>query len=103
MPGPKKKLAVLDYLDGNPSKTRRLVNEACGVDGLGRPFTPTYLAAAKSELMLDAKACVEVIQASMPPQVYKALDSFHLAAFGLAWAVHKRAAEQIGREEFEFV
>jgi len=95
MPGGrgKKKLAALDYLDGNPSK--RLI-KASGVDGLGEAFVPKHL-------LDDAKACIEVIQESMPPELYKKMDSFHLAAFGMAWAVHKRASEEIAQPDFDFI
>ena len=91
--GPKRKLAALDFLDGNPS--RRPI-EAAGVEGLGAPFIPEHLSD-------DAHACVEVVRASMPDRVYCALDSFTLAAFAMAWAVHKRAAREIARANFEFV
>jgi phage terminase small subunit len=91
--GPKKKLAALDRLDGNPS--RRLMQES-GVEGLGAPFAPEHLTNG-------AKGCIEVIKASMPERVYCALDSFHLAAFAMAWAVHKRAAHEISKLEFEWI
>jgi phage terminase small subunit len=95
MPGGrgKKKLAALDYLDGNPSK--RLI-KASGVDGLGEAFVPAHL-------LDDAKACIDVIRRSMPPELYRKMDSFHLAAFGMAWAVHKIASEEIARPDFEFI
>ena len=31
------------------------------------------------------------------------MDSFLLAAYGMAWATHKRAAEEIGRPDFEWI
>lgn len=91
--GPRKKLAALDHLDGNPSN--RLI-EASGIEALGEPFVPEHL-------MDDARGCIEVIKQSMPEKVYSALDSFHLAAFGMAWAVHKRAALEISNPEFQWI
>lgn len=91
--GPRKKLTALDRLDGNPGK--RLIEES-GVEGLGEPFIPEHL-------MDDARGCIEVIKQSMPAKVYSALDSFHLAAFGMAWAVHKRAAHEIGNPDFAWI
>jgi phage terminase small subunit len=91
--GPKKKLSALERLEGNPSK--RLIQES-GIDGIGEPFTSDHL-------MMDAKSCVEVIMASMPPGVYRKMDSFMLAAYGMAWALHKRAAEEIGRPDFAWI
>jgi phage terminase small subunit len=38
----------------------------------------------------------------MPSGVYSALDSFHLAAFAMAWVIHKRAAHEIGNPGFAF-
>lgn len=89
----KKNIPAIQILEGNPSK--RLLN-AAGVEGLGEPFTPEHL-------MPDARGCVEVIQASMPPRVYSRLDSFTLAAFGMAWAIHKKAAAEIARPDFEWL
>jgi hypothetical protein len=36
----------------------------------------------------------------MPRQVYSPLDSFLLAAFATAWALHKRAAHEIANSDF---
>jgi terminase small subunit-like protein len=91
--GPRKKLAALDYLDGNPS--RRLV-QAAGIEGIGEPFISDHL-------MTDAAGCVNAVQSSMPPGLYRRLDSFLLAAFGMAWAVHKRASEEIAKPDFEWI
>jgi len=89
----KKKIPAIQILEGNPSK--RLLN-AAGVEGLGEPITPEHL-------LPDARACVEVIRESMPPRIYSRLDSFALAAFGMAWAVHKKAAETIAHPDFEWM
>lgn len=91
--GPQKKLPVLEYLDGNPSK--KLI-QASGVEALGEPFVPEHLCD-------DARGCIEVIKASMPPSVYSALDSFLLAAFALAWAIHKKAALEISNPDFQWM
>jgi len=39
----------------------------------------------------------------MPPNVYSALDSFILAAFGMAWAIHKRASHEINAPGFQWM
>jgi phage terminase small subunit len=41
-----------------------------------------------------------LIKQSIPPRIYSALDSFHLAAFGMAWAIHKKAAIEISNPDF---
>ena len=38
----------------------------------------------------------------MPSNVYSALDSFILSAFATAWALHKRAAHEIGAPGFQW-
>ncbi len=89
----RKKLSAIEALEGNPGK--RLIEES-GVEALGEPFIAEHL-------MDDARGCIEVIKQSMPANVYSALDSFHLAAFGMAWAVHKRAAHEINSPEFRWI
>jgi phage terminase small subunit len=91
--GPRPKLPEVDRLDGNPS--RRVMVDS-GIEALGDVFVPEHLAD-------DAQACIEVIKRSMPPKIYSALDSFVLAAFAAAWAVHKRAAHEMNNPEFEWV
>ena len=91
--GPRGKLAEFDRLDGNPS--HRLIHES-GVEALGQPFIPEHL-------MDDARGCIEVIKQSMPNNIYSALDSFHLAAFAVAWSIHKKAAHEISNPDFECV
>ena len=39
----------------------------------------------------------------MPPSVYSALDTFLLSAFGMAWAIHKRAAHEIADPGFVWI
>ena len=91
--GPRKKLSALDALEGNPGK--RVIEES-GIEALGEPFVAEHL-------MDDARGCIEVIKASMPASVYSALDSFHLAAFGMAWAIHKKAALEVSNPEFKWI
>src|SRR5437870_4401913 len=91
--GPRKKLAEIDRLDGNPS--RRIVEES-GIEALGQPFIPEHLCD-------DARGCIEVIKQSMPNHIYSGLDSFILAAFGMAWAIHKKAALEISNPNFNWI
>ncbi|MBR1230220.1 P27 family phage terminase small subunit [Bradyrhizobium sp. AUGA SZCCT0176] len=91
--GPKPKLAALEKLEGNPSK--RVIEES-GIEALGEPFVPEHLSD-------DARGCIEVIKQSMPANIYSALDSFLLSAFGTAWALHKLAAHTINDPNFEHV
>ena len=93
--GPRKKLPELDRLDGHPSKSSPPLPDF-GIEALGDVFVPDHLHE-------DAQACVEVVKASMPPRVYAKVDSFLLAAFGAAWALHKQAAHEISSPAFEHV
>jgi P27 family predicted phage terminase small subunit len=86
--GPKGELAQVKKLKGNPGK--RPISEP-GVNAKGDPFIAEHLPD-------DAKACIEVIRQSMPPGVYARADSFHLAAFARAWALHKEASEKVDVE-----
>jgi phage terminase small subunit len=89
----RKKLAALHILEGNPSK-RPLA--ATGIDAFGAPFLPEHLAD-------DARVCIEIIKRSMPPNIYSALDTFLLAAFGVALSIHKRAAFEISNPNFAWI
>ena len=91
--GRRKKLAEIDRLDGNPS--HRLIEES-GIEALGEPFIPEHLCD-------DARGCIEVIKQSMPSHIYSTLDSFILAAFGTAWAIHKKAALAISDPNFKWI
>lgn len=91
--GPRKKLTAFEMLEGNPGKK---IIRALGIEALGEPFIAEHL-------MDDARGCIEVIKRSMPLKVYSALDSFLLAAFGMAWAAHKRASIEISNPKFEWV
>jgi hypothetical protein len=90
--GPRPKLAAIKILEGNPGK--HAIQEP-GIEAFGEPFVAEHL-------MDDARGCIEVIKASMPSSVYSALDSFHLAAFGTAWALHKMASHKINAPDFEW-
>ena len=83
--GPKKKLAQIETLEGNPGK--RPVAEPT-VIATGEAFVPDHIND-------DAKACIETIKASMPPGVYAMLDGFMLTGFAVAWAWHKKAVEML--------
>jgi phage terminase small subunit len=89
--GPRKKLAEIDRLEGNPS--RRLIE--AGVEALGTPFIPEHLSD-------DARGCIETIKMSMPANIYSALDSFILSAFATAWALHKRATHEMNAPDFKW-
>lgn len=88
--GPRPKLDAVARLDGTRIRgggyQRRVL-------GLGGPFMPEHIAN-------DAKACIEIIQQSMPPGVYAKMDTFLLAAFATAWAVHKQASTEMARPDF---
>ena len=66
--------------------------QASGVEGLGEPFIPDHL----NE---DARACVEVIRASMPDSVYCALDSFF---GGVRHGVGRAQARGAGNQQTGF-
>lgn len=89
--GPRKKLPAVERLEGQPGK--RSLADDLGVTALGDVFVPEHLHE-------DAQGCIEVIRSSMPPKTYAKLDSFALAAFATAWAIHKRAAHEISNPEF---
>lgn len=91
--GPRPKLAALKILEGNPGK--RVIEES-GIEALGEPFIPEHLSD-------DARGCIEVIKASMPSNIYSALDSFILSAFATSWALHKLATHKINDPTFEHV
>ena len=86
-----KKPAAIKRLEGNPGQ---YPIEEIGIEGLGEPFIPEHFAD-------DARGVIDTIKASMPPRIYSALDSFLLAAFGMAWALHKRAAHEISDPKFK--
>lgn len=92
MPSPRKRLPKLVRLDGNPGKGK-IVDS--GIEAYGEPFVPEHLEG-------DARGCMEVIKASMPPGIYSLLDTFHLSAFAMAWAIHKRAVQEINDPKFKY-
>jgi P27 family predicted phage terminase small subunit len=69
-------------LEGNPGK--RPIGQPPIAPG-GAPFGFDHLSG-------DAKACMEVIWASLPPGVLTRPDSYLIAAYATAWAAHKRAS-----------
>ena len=88
-----KKPAMLRLLEGNPGRRPIDLPE---VEASGEPFIPEHLPD-------DARGCIDVVKSSMPPGVYSRLDSFLLAAFAMAWFIHKRAAHEIGNPAFEWI
>lgn len=91
--GPRPKLPEVARIEGNPGK-RPIVDS--GIEASGDVFVPEHLPD-------DAEGCIEVVRQSMPPKVYAALDSFTLAAFATAWAIHKRATHEINNPGFQWV
>jgi P27 family predicted phage terminase small subunit len=91
--GPRKKLPELERLDGNP--TQRPI-EPVGIEAYGEPFIPEHLSD-------DARGCIDVIKQSMPVNVYSTLDTFLLAAFAMAWSMHKQATHEINSPGFQYV
>jgi phage terminase small subunit len=87
------KPTAIKILEGNRGKQ---IIEESGIEAFGEPFVAEHL-------MDDAQGCIEVIKQSMPTRVYSRLDSFLLAAFGMAWALHKIAALKISSPDFEAV
>jgi phage terminase small subunit len=83
----------LEALEGYPCK--EAFNDV-GIEALGEPFIPEHLSD-------DARGCIEMIMRSMPDKVYSALDSYLLAAFGTAWALHKMAAHKVNDPKFKVV
>jgi len=83
----------MKILEGNPGQ--RIIEEL-GITGLGEPFVAEHL-------MDDARGCIEMIKQSMPDGIYSALDSFLLAAFGVAWAIHKTAVIKVSDPGFQIV
>jgi phage terminase small subunit len=91
--GPRKKLSIIKKLEGNPGQ--RPI-EDYGIEISGVPLVPEHLAK-------DVQRCMEVIIRSMPPKVYGTVDTFVLAAFAQAWALHKHAAQKIAAPGFHHV
>ena len=87
--GPKRKPDVLRYLDG------KRVSRDAGVEGVGVPFIPNHL-------MQGARECILRVQESMPPGLYARADSYLLACFGVAWAIHQRAVTEINKPDFKW-
>jgi phage terminase small subunit len=83
--GPRPATPEIKRLKGNPGKEKL---PPPGVSALGESFIPEHLEEA-------ARTCIDVVCSSMPPGLYRRPDSFILASFATAWALHKKAAEQL--------
>lgn len=79
-----------------PNQESKLIALEFKMPNMGTVFVPEHL-------HQDAQDCIEVIKESMPEGVYSRLDTYGLAAFACAWAVHKRAAFELSNPEFEWV
>ena len=93
MGGPAKKLPQLERLDGNPTK-KPILSEF--LPAIGEAFIPDHLPD-------DAQRCMEVVKASMPDKVYSQADTYTIAAFAMAWAMHKEAAHHLSDPRSEAV
>jgi phage terminase small subunit len=91
--GPKKKLPHIERLEGNPG--RRSLTDS-GINATGDVFIPDHLSP-------DARGCMSVVIGSMPPGTYSTCDSYLLAGFAEAWALHVRAAHEIVRPDFQYL
>jgi hypothetical protein len=92
---PRKKHPKLEILDGRPGK-RPVPDIGDFLPSLGEAFIPAHL----SE---EAQACAEVIKASMPDGIYSQGDSYTIAAFAMACAVHQKAAHFLSNPKAELV
>lgn len=92
------KLDALHVLEGTVKRKAKGLRRSGSVKvlGMGGPLMPEHL-------LPDAKACIQIIQESMPPGVYARMDTFILAAYGTAWAIHKRAVEEMANPDFQWM
>ena len=91
--GPKKKLATLEALEGNPGKRGRKP-AVLTVAATGKPFVPDHL----SE---DATAMAELIIEHMPDSVYAKVDGALIAVYADAYAWHKAAVHEMNHPDFK--
>ena len=63
---------------------------------MGKVLVPEYLHE-------DAQACIEVITESVPDGLLTRVDSYLLASYACAVAVHKRCAHEMCRPDFQWV
>jgi len=91
--GPKKKLPHIERLEGNPGR-RPIIDS--GISATGDVFMP-------DDLPADARRWMEAIIGSMPDGTYSACDTYLLAAFACAWALHVRATREIARPDFQYL
>jgi phage terminase small subunit len=90
------KLDALHALEGTVKRSTKEARNGVKIVALGGPLMPEHL-------MPDAKACMQIIQESMPPGVYARTDTFLLAAYSTAWAIHKKAVEEMANPDFEWM
>ena len=91
----RKKHPKLEILDGKPGK-RAVPDIGDFLPSIGEAFIPAHL----SE---EAAACAEHVKASMPDGVYSQGDSYTIAAFAMACAVHQKAAHFLSNPNVELV
>jgi P27 family predicted phage terminase small subunit len=80
--GRKPKPPELKEALGNPGN-RPIPEPAIKVKGT-KPIIPDHLDD-------EAKACMEMIQRSMPADVYQTIDTFALTSFAVLWSLHRQA------------
>lgn len=90
--GPKPKLPAVEILEGRPGK-KPILGEF--LEATGEAFVPEHISDA-------AQACMEVCKASMPDRTYSQADTYALAAFAEAWAVHRELTHQMQAPGFEW-
>ncbi len=91
--GRRPKLDVLHALEGTVKRETKKTRNGIRIQTIGGPLMPEHLSQ-------DAKACMQIIQESMPPGVYAKVDTFLLAAYATAWAIHRKAVTEINHPDF---
>jgi phage terminase small subunit len=97
--GRKKKPIVINHIEGYPHHGRKIQKIApldMLVPSLGAVYIPVHL-------HQDAQDCIQVIKDSMPDALYSRADTFSLASFACAWAVHMKAAHELANPEFDWI
>src|SRR5215204_6152766 len=90
---------IIKRLDGFPHKgpvAEKLAALDMMVPTFGAVFIPEHI-------HQDAQACIQVIKDSMPFELYSRADTYTLATFACAWAVHMRASHELANPEFDWV
>ena len=75
-------------LEGNPGE--RVIPETA-IAAIGSVVAPEHLDDG-------AKACLEMINQSLPPKTYASCGAFLLSAYATAWAEHNPAVEALKTE-----